>query len=32
MISPDGKVTVLPGVADLGEVRTWLDAQNKPRL
>lgn len=32
MISADGKVTVLPGVADLAEVRTWLDTQNKPRL
>jgi len=32
MISPDGAVTVLPGVADLAQVRAWLDAQSKPRL
>ena len=29
MIDRDGKVTVLPGVADLGQVRQWLDAQSK---
>jgi thiol-disulfide isomerase/thioredoxin len=27
MIASDGKTTVLPGVADLAEVRAWLDAQ-----
>jgi thiol-disulfide isomerase/thioredoxin len=27
MIARDGKTTVLPGVADLGQVRAWLDAQ-----
>jgi thiol-disulfide isomerase/thioredoxin len=27
MISADGKVTVLPGVADLSKVRAWLDEQ-----
>jgi thiol-disulfide isomerase/thioredoxin len=32
MIAADGKVTVLAGVADLTQVRTWLDAQSKPRL
>ena len=29
MIDRDGKVTVLPGVADLAQVRQWLDAQPK---
>jgi thiol-disulfide isomerase/thioredoxin len=29
MIDRDGKVTVLPGVADLAQVRQWLDAQSK---
>ncbi|MPZ34309.1 MAG: TlpA family protein disulfide reductase [Rhodospirillales bacterium] len=29
MIDRGGKVTVLPGVADLAEVRQWLDAQSK---
>ena len=29
MIDRDGKVTVLAGVADLGQVRAWLDAQSK---
>jgi hypothetical protein len=32
MIARDGTVTVLPGVADLDKVRTWLDAQVRPRL
>ena len=32
MIDADGKTTVLPGVADLAQVRAWLDAQAKPRL
>ena len=32
MIARDGTVTVLPGVADLGKVRAWLDAQARPRL
>jgi thiol-disulfide isomerase/thioredoxin len=27
LISADGKVTVLPGVADLSKVRAWLDEQ-----
>jgi|SRR6185312_4940214 thiol-disulfide isomerase/thioredoxin len=27
MIAADGKVTVLPGVADLSKVRAWLDEQ-----
>ena len=27
MIAADGAATVLPGVADLGKVRAWLDAQ-----
>jgi hypothetical protein len=31
MIDGDGKTTVLPGVADLAEVRAWLDAQPRPR-
>jgi len=29
MIDRDGKATVLPGVADLAQVRQWLDAQSK---
>lgn len=29
MIDRTGKVTVLPGVADLAQVRQWLDAQSK---
>ena len=29
LIDRDGKETVLTGVADLGEVRAWLDAQKK---
>lgn len=29
LIDRDGKATVLAGVADLGEVRAWLDAQKK---
>jgi thiol-disulfide isomerase/thioredoxin len=29
LIDRDGKETVLTGVADLAEVRTWLDAQKK---
>ena len=29
MIGRDGKVTVLTGVADLAQVRQWLDAQSK---
>jgi thiol-disulfide isomerase/thioredoxin len=29
MIDRDGKATVLPGVADLTQVRQWLDAQSK---
>ena len=32
MIDADGKSTVLPGVADLAQVRAWLDARSKPRL
>jgi hypothetical protein len=32
MIGGDGKSTVLPGVADLAQVRAWLDARSKPRL
>jgi hypothetical protein len=32
MIGGDGKTTVLSGVADLAHVRSWLDAQTKPRL
>lgn len=32
LIAADGTTTVLPGVADLAQVRTWLDAQAKPRL
>ena len=31
MIDGDGKITVLPGVADLARVQAWLDAQPKPR-
>ena len=31
MIDGDGKITVLPGVADLARVRAWLDAQSKAR-
>jgi hypothetical protein len=27
LIAADGKVTVLPGVADLSKVRSWLDEQ-----
>ena len=27
LIDRDGTVTTLPGVADLGEVRAWLDRQ-----
>ena len=30
MIDGEGKATVLPGVADLAQVRAWLDAQPKP--
>jgi len=30
MIDGDGKTTVLPGVANLAQVRAWLDAQAKP--
>jgi thiol-disulfide isomerase/thioredoxin len=29
MVDRSGKATVLPGVADLAEVRAWLDAQSK---
>ena len=29
MIDRGGKATVLPGVADLAQVRRWLDAQSK---
>jgi len=29
MIDREGKATVLPGVADLAQVRRWLDAQSK---
>jgi thiol-disulfide isomerase/thioredoxin len=29
MVDRAGKVTVLPGVADLTQVRAWLDAQSK---
>ena len=32
MIDREGKVSVLPGVADLAAVRTWLDIQSKPRF
>jgi thiol-disulfide isomerase/thioredoxin len=32
MIASSGTITVLPGVADLTQVRAWLDAQTKPRL
>lgn len=31
MIAADGTITVLPGVADLAQVRAWLDAQTKAR-
>ena len=31
MIAADGTVTVLPGVADLAQVRAWLDTQSKSR-
>ena len=31
MIDRDGKATVLPGVADLAQVRAWLDAQSRSR-
>jgi thiol-disulfide isomerase/thioredoxin len=31
MIDGDGKITVLPGVADLARVRAWLDAQPRAR-
>jgi hypothetical protein len=30
MIDADGKTTVLPGVADLAQVRAWLDTQPRP--
>jgi hypothetical protein len=30
MIGRDGKATVLPGVADLNQVRAWLDKQSQP--
>ena len=30
LIDADGKTTVLPGVADLAQVKAWLDAQSKP--
>lgn len=29
MIGRDGKATVLPGVADLAQVRAWLDTQSR---
>jgi thiol-disulfide isomerase/thioredoxin len=29
LIDADGKATVIAGVADLGQVRAWLDAQGK---
>ena len=29
MIDRDGKVTMLPGVADLAQVRAWLDKEGK---
>jgi thiol-disulfide isomerase/thioredoxin len=29
MIDRNGKATVLPGVADLAQIRQWLDAQSK---
>jgi hypothetical protein len=32
MIATDGTITALPGVADLAQVRAWLDAQSKARL
>jgi thiol-disulfide isomerase/thioredoxin len=31
MIDRDGKVTVVPGVADLAQVKAWLDAQAQSR-
>ena len=31
MIAADGTITALPGVADLAQVRAWLDAQPKSR-
>jgi thiol-disulfide isomerase/thioredoxin len=31
LVAADGSSTVLPGVADLSKVRTWLDAQARPR-
>lgn len=31
MIAADGTITVLAGVADLAQVRAWLDAQAKGR-
>jgi thiol-disulfide isomerase/thioredoxin len=31
MVAADGTVTVLPGVADLAQVRAWLDTQSKSR-
>ena len=31
MVAADGTTTVLPGVADLGKVRAWLDAQAATR-
>jgi len=27
LISADGKPTIMPGLADLGAIRTWLDAE-----
>jgi thiol-disulfide isomerase/thioredoxin len=30
MIDRNGKATVVPGVADLAQVKAWLDAQAKP--
>jgi thiol-disulfide isomerase/thioredoxin len=29
LISPDGATTTIEGVADLGDIRTWLDDQTK---
>jgi thiol-disulfide isomerase/thioredoxin len=31
MVDAAGKATVLPGVADLAQVRAWLDAQSKAK-
>jgi len=31
LVAADGRKTVLPGVADLSQVRAWLDSQAKPR-